>query len=143
MQNLKFSVLLIPVIYYFAQKKKSIPKEQVEKVYKIDKILKVGVDANFYKQLKFILKICVPSWKSWTVGILIMHTIFLVLRTYITVVVARIDGMLVKELVAGQGNKFLKTLGVFMAIALPATFTNSMVSEISNRRLDICNPNWL
>ena len=65
-------------------------------------VLKVGVDAKFWKQLKYILRICVPSWRSGTVGILLLHTIFLVLRTYLTVVVARIDGRLVKELVNKQ-----------------------------------------
>jgi ATP-binding cassette, subfamily D (ALD), peroxisomal long-chain fatty acid import protein len=122
------AVSILPLLVYFARTRKSAKKTTVdEKVYRIEKVLKVGVDSNFFKQLKYILKYCVPSWKSRTVGILALHTIFLVLRTYMTVVVARIDGMLVKELVAGQGHKFLKTLGVFMAMALPATFTNSMV----------------
>jgi ATP-binding cassette subfamily D (ALD) long-chain fatty acid import protein len=123
------AVSIIPLLVYFARTRKPAKKATTddERVYRIEKVLKVGVDANFFKQLKYILKYCVPRWKSRTVGILALHTIFLVLRTYMTVVVARIDGMLVKELVAGQGHKFLKTLGVFMAMALPATFTNSMV----------------
>lgn len=126
------AALSLPVLFYLLKRKTTGKEEKPrdDKVYEVEQVLKVGVDANFYKQLKYILKICVPAWKSWTVGILALHTIFLVLRTYITVVVARIDGMLVKELVAGQGRKFLRTLGVFMAIALPATFTNSMVSLI-------------
>nr|KAJ3418089.1 hypothetical protein HK105_000358 [Polyrhizophydium stewartii] len=58
-----------------------------------------------------------------------MHTFFLVLRTYLTVVVARIDGRLVKDMVAADGKSFLRGLGYFMAIALPATYTNSMVCQ--------------
>jgi ATP-binding cassette subfamily D (ALD) long-chain fatty acid import protein len=49
------------------------------------------------------------------------------MRTYLTVIGARIDGKLVKDLVAADGKSFLKTLLVFMGMALPATYTNSMV----------------
>jgi ATP-binding cassette subfamily D (ALD) long-chain fatty acid import protein len=79
--------------------KKVIEKEETGPI-KIDKnVLKVGVDARFWKQFKYIMRICVPNYKSKTVGILVLHTMFLVMRTYLTVVVARIDGRLVKDLV--------------------------------------------
>jgi ATP-binding cassette subfamily D (ALD) long-chain fatty acid import protein len=79
------------------------------------------------------MRIVVPSWKSGTVGILALHTFFLVMRTYLTVVVARIDGRLVKDLVNGNGKSFMKTLGVFMAMALPATYTNSMIRYLQSK----------
>ena len=87
----------------------------------------MAVDSNFLKQLKFILKICVPTYRSGTIVILALHTFFLVLRTYMTVVVARLDGRIVKDLVAGDSKSFLRSLGLFMGIAIPATYTNSMV----------------
>ena len=59
----------------------------------------VGVNAKFYAQLVYILRICVPTWRSKTFGILLMHTLFLVLRTYLSLVVATLDGRLVKDLV--------------------------------------------
>jgi hypothetical protein len=88
---------------YYVWKFVTAPKEvEVEDSgpIKIDKnVLKVGVDARFWKQFKYIMKICIPSWKSRTVGLISLHTIFLVLRTYLTVIVARIDGRLVRDLV--------------------------------------------
>lgn len=69
---------------------------------------------------------------------------FLILRTYISVVVARLDGRyvsviivyninrLVKDLVAGDGKAFLKSLGYFMAISIPATYTNSMIKYLQS-----------
>ena len=59
-----------------------------------------------------------------------------------TVLIARIDGRIVKDLVAGDFNSFLHTLGLFMGMAIPATYTNSMVS-IADIRLNIFKQNWL
>ena len=63
---------------------------------------RVGVNMRFYKQISYILKICIPTWRSKTLGILALHTVFLVLRTYLSVIVARLDGRLVKDLVCGD-----------------------------------------
>ncbi|KAH9263711.1 hypothetical protein BASA83_012890 [Batrachochytrium salamandrivorans] len=99
----------------------------------MEKMSLVAVDARFFRQLKHILAICVPSWRSSTVLLLAMHTVFLVLRTYLTVIVARIDGRLVKDMVAADGKSFLRGLGLFMTIALPATFTNSMIKYFQSK----------
>ncbi|KAJ3312114.1 hypothetical protein HDV04_003368 [Boothiomyces sp. JEL0838] len=113
------------------QKQKSVEPEGPLRINK--NVLKVGVDKKFYQQLKYILKICIPSWKSGTVGILALHTFFLIMRTYLTVVVARIDGRIVKDMVAGDGRSFLRTLAIFMTIALPATYTNSMIRYLQSK----------
>ncbi|KAJ3270885.1 hypothetical protein HDV01_007356 [Terramyces sp. JEL0728] len=55
------------------------------------------------------------------------------MRTYLTVVVARIDGRIVKDMVAGDGRSFLRTLAIFMTIALPATYTNSMIRYLQSK----------
>jgi ATP-binding cassette subfamily D (ALD) long-chain fatty acid import protein len=55
------------------------------------------------------------------------------MRTYLTVIVARIDGKLVKDLVAGDGRSFMRSLGLFMAMALPATYTNSMIRYLQSK----------
>ncbi|KAJ1554737.1 hypothetical protein HK405_004187, partial [Cladochytrium tenue] len=62
------------------------------------KSMKVGVDRQFYKQFRYILAIAVPSIRHRTVVILVLHTAFLVLRTYLSVLVARIDGMIARDL---------------------------------------------
>ncbi|TPX30347.1 hypothetical protein SmJEL517_g06070 [Synchytrium microbalum] len=101
---------------------------------RIDKrIVKVSVDKKFWKQLYYIWKICVPTLNHKTVGILSLHTIFLVLRTYLSVLVARLDGKLVRDLVAGDKVEFLKGLGYWFAIAIPATYTNSMIRYLQSK----------
>ena len=61
--------------------------------------LKVGVNKEFLKQLNTILRICIPSFNTKTTLTLFFHTLFLFIRTYLSVVIARIDGILVKNLV--------------------------------------------
>jgi len=58
---------------------------------------------------------------------LITHSVFLVIRTLISLKVAAMDGALVSSLVRGRGKDFLVGIVWWMVIAVPATFTNSMV----------------
>lgn len=95
--------------------------------------VKVQVDRQFLKQLKIILRICVPTWRCKTVGIVSLHTFFLVLRTYLSLVIARLDGRLTKDLVSGDARSFFKSLGYWFAVAIPATYTNSMIKYLQTK----------
>jgi ATP-binding cassette subfamily D (ALD) long-chain fatty acid import protein len=88
---------------------------------------KVELNREFFKNLLRLLKICVPGWKSKEFRLLIGHSVFLVLRTMISLYVAELDGKLVSSLVRGKGRDFLVGLAWWMTVAVPATFTNSMV----------------
>ena len=63
--------------------------------------------------------------------LLLSHSVFLVLRTLISLYVAELDGKLVSSLVRGKGKAFLGGLVWWMMVAVPATFTNSMVRGMS------------
>lgn len=92
---------------------------------------KVELNREFFRSLLRLGKIVVPGWRSQEARLLISHTFFLVLRTLISVRVAEMDGAIVKALVKGNGKEFLKRIVWWMLIAVPATFTNSMVSHLS------------
>lgn len=49
----------------------------------------------------------IPRWSSKEAGLLLSHGVFLMLRTYLSLVVARLDGEIVRDLVAGNGKAFL------------------------------------
>jgi hypothetical protein len=51
------------------------------------------------RNLSAIIKIVIPSYRSKEVLMLLMHSGFLIARTYLSVVVARLDGRIVKDLV--------------------------------------------
>lgn len=88
---------------------------------------KVELNREFFKNLLRLLRICIPGWKSKEFRLVIGHSVFLVLRTMISLYVAELDGRLVSALVRGKGREFLMGLVWWMAVAVPATFTNSMV----------------
>lgn len=92
---------------------------------------RVELNREFFRNLVRLLKICVPGWKSKELRLLISHSVFLVLRTLISLYVAELDGRLVSSLVRGKGRKFLSGLVWWMIVAVPATFTNSMVCIFS------------
>ncbi|KAF2141319.1 uncharacterized protein K452DRAFT_272077 [Aplosporella prunicola CBS 121167] len=89
---------------------------------------KVELNREFFRNLFRLLQIVIPGWRSKELRLLISHTIFLVLRTLISLYVAELDGKLVSNLVRGKGKDFLTGLVWWMVVAIPATFTNSMLS---------------
>ncbi|KAL9078036.1 MAG: hypothetical protein Q9157_003034 [Trypethelium eluteriae] len=89
---------------------------------------RVEINREFFKNLFRLLKIVIPGWKSKELRLLIGHSIFLVIRTLISLYVAELDGRLVSNLVRGKGRDFLIGLVWWMIVAIPATFTNSMLS---------------
>lgn len=89
---------------------------------------KVELNREFFKNLLRLLRICIPGWRSKEFRLLISHSVFLVLRTMISLYVAELDGKLVSSLVRGKGRDFLWGLVWWMTVAIPATFTNSMLS---------------
>lgn len=107
----------------------------------------------FIKQLVAILRIVFPSLTSKEVGLLLLHTFFLVTRTVLSVYVAHLDGRLVRDIVSADGKGFLRGLGWWFALAIPSSYTNSMVSLIffprnsylnqaTSQSYDICNLNY-
>lgn len=88
---------------------------------------KVELNREFFKNLFRLLRICIPGWKSQELRLLVSHSVFLVIRTLISLKVASMDGQLVSSLVRGKGKDFLIGIVWWMIIAIPATFTNSMV----------------
>lgn len=102
---------------------------------------KIEINREFFKNLMRLLKIVIPGFRSKEFRLLISHSVFLILRTLLSVYVAELDGKLVSSLVRGKGKEFLSGLVWWMIVAVPATFTNSMVSTTlpnSGRLLLMC-----
>ena len=77
--------------------------------------------------------IIVPRANSKEVFLFTLHTSFLLLRTYLSLLVARLDGRLVRDLVSADGPGFLRGLGLWFALALPSMYTNSMIRFLSSK----------
>jgi ATP-binding cassette subfamily D (ALD) long-chain fatty acid import protein len=63
----------------------------------------------------------------------VLHTIFLVLRTVLSVAVARLDGKIVRALVSADSKGFMKGLGLWYLLAIPSTYTNSMLRHLQSK----------
>lgn len=68
---------------------------------------KPGLNLAFLHQFLSLMSIMIPRWSSKEAGLLFSHGVFLMLRTYLSLVVARLDGAIVRDLVAGNGKAFL------------------------------------
>lgn len=68
---------------------------------------KPGLNLAFLHQFLSLMSIMIPRWSSKEAGLLVSHGLFLMLRTYLSLVVARLDGEIVRDLVAGNGKSFL------------------------------------
>ncbi|CAO4372133.1 unnamed protein product [Caenorhabditis nigoni] len=88
---------------------------------------KKAFDPQFLKQLKELLKIMVPGIFSKEAGIIGMHSIILMCRTFLTIYVAQLEGSMVQSIVEKDVLQFVLHLIKWILVALPATFVNSMI----------------
>ncbi|RKO97543.1 hypothetical protein CXG81DRAFT_10979 [Caulochytrium protostelioides] len=75
----------------------------------------------------------IPSVRTKEFGLLSLFSGFLLLRTLLSLYVAQLDGAIVSALVRGKANLFFRNIGLWMLIALPATYTNSMLSYFQGK----------
>lgn len=92
--------------------------------------VKSGINARFLRQFSALWVIMVPRLQSKESLILLVHALFLFLRTWISLLVAKLDGQIVRDMIAGDGKKFLRGLGYWFAIAIPASYTNAVIKYL-------------
>ena len=75
----------------------------------------------------------IPGVWSYEAGILSLHTFVLVLRTFLSVYVAKLEGRMVKHIVKRDVTTFVWLLSTWFGVAIPATFINSLIrSSVDN-----------
>ncbi|KAJ2812879.1 ATP-binding cassette long-chain fatty acid transporter pxa2, partial [Coemansia furcata] len=88
------------------------------------------LDKQFFENMKQLIAIAIPGLVSKEAGMLVAHTALLVFRTFLSVVVASLDGQIVSSLVRLQGREFLTGIAKWMTMAVPATLTNSLLNYV-------------
>ncbi|KAL2102541.1 hypothetical protein ACEWY4_001709 [Coilia grayii] len=86
-----------------------------------------GVDAEFFKQVLELVKIVFPKLLTKELGLLCLHSVALVSRTFLSIYVAGLDGKIVKTIVEKKPRSFIMKLMKWLLIAIPATFVNSAI----------------
>jgi ATP-binding cassette, subfamily D (ALD), member 2 len=87
----------------------------------------ISVNALFFKQLRQLLKIIIPGLWTKEFALLVFHTLSLVSRTFLSIYVAQLDGHIVKSIVQRDVRQFILNLLLWLSIAIPATFVNSLI----------------
>ncbi|RKF82723.1 Peroxisomal long-chain fatty acid import protein 2 [Golovinomyces cichoracearum] len=94
---------------------------------------KAGLNLAFLHQFLSLLNIMIPRWTSKETGLLLSHGMFLMLRTYLSLVVARLDGEIVRDLVAGNGRSFIWGIFKWCGIGSFASYTNAMIKFLQSK----------
>ncbi|KAI8926954.1 ABC transporter transmembrane region 2-domain-containing protein [Entophlyctis helioformis] len=95
--------------------------------------VRAEVDAVFAQRIRRLLGIIIPGVSSKEFLLLNLFSGFLLLRTLLSLYVAELDGRIVSALVRGQGKQFLLHILYWMLVAVPATYTNSMLTYLQNK----------
>lgn len=95
--------------------------------------IKPGLNVAFLHQFLSLMSIMVPRWRSKETGLLTTHAVFLLARTYLSLIVARLDGEIVRDLVAGKGKAFLLGICKWLAIGSISSYTNSMIKFLQSK----------
>lgn len=93
---------------------------------------RVDVDEVFFERLRRILRIVLPGIRSRPAVLLMLHSAFLVFRTMLSLYVAELDGRIVAALVRRKPKQFLAGIAAWIAVAIPATYTNSMIDYLQS-----------
>ncbi len=94
---------------------------------------KPGLNLAFLHQFLSLLNIMIPRFRSKETALLVSHGVFLVLRTYLSLVVARLDGAIVRDLVAGQGKSFMLGILRWLSVGTLASYTNAMIKFLQSK----------
>ncbi|KAL8947126.1 MAG: hypothetical protein Q9222_006555 [Ikaeria aurantiellina] len=94
---------------------------------------KPGLNIAFLHQFLSLLSIMIPHWNSKESALLLSQGVFLLLRTYLSLVVTRLDGEIVRDLVAGNGRGFLLGICKWCGIGGFASYTNAAIKFLQSK----------
>lgn len=104
-----------------------------EDLVKNDQKTTIHVNREFFRKLKSLLKIIIPSIWCKELGLLVLHTFVLICRTFLSIYVAQLDGKIVKTIVRKDAKKFIIMLSFWLGVAVPATFVNSLIRFLESQ----------
>jgi len=92
-----------------------------------------GIGMKFFRDIKRLLRICIPGLMSEQVFFLLAQLGVLYLRTMASIKVAMLDGMIVQAITSRNFGMFVQGIGYWMILALPAVFINAMIRYLQGR----------
>jgi len=91
------------------------------------------VNAEFFKQLYQLLKICFPSWRSPVLIDLAILTVNLIIRTFLSIHISTLTAKIVQSAVKIDFEMFVKRIFELGLISIPASFVNSLLEYLNKK----------
>ena len=88
---------------------------------------------EFFQRLRKLIGIMVPSLWSAEAGLLSLHTMTLMARTFLSIYVATLEGRMVKYIVRRDVKTFAFMMLRWFGVAIPATFINSAIRYLESQ----------
>lgn len=129
------SVVVI-IFYLIHLRNKKSSTDNIKLARMVKEAGKGNVDRLFWRRIKFLVKIVIPKWNCVEVLDLVLLTLFLVFRTFLSIYLADVNGMIVKAIIGMDFFKFINRVLTLAMIAVPASFVNSYL-EFTTKRLAI------
>lgn len=123
----------------YGSKVKKNSNDKIEEIKEVklklieNKVKQPGLNLEFVLQLRKLLEIMIPSLVCHETGLLSVHTLCLISRTFLSIYVAAMEGAIVKYIVRKDVKNFAWMILKWFGIAIPATFINSMIRYLENK----------
>ena len=91
-----------------------------------------SLNRQFYRELLYLLRIMFPKVFCKQSALLFLHTGTLICRTFLSIYVAKLEGLLVRNIVNKSSKLFAKYLIYWLLIAIPATTCNSLIRYLES-----------
>lgn len=101
--------------------------ENVSPQHSSKHVSSTSVGRDFYLRMKRLIRIILPGIWTREFGILFLHTLSLMTRTFLSIYVAHLEGGMVKTIVDTNLMGFIFQIMKWLALAVPATFVNSAI----------------